>query len=83
MEHKLLYHITDYKNLPSIFEKGVLVAHSQVTFKKISYSDIAYGHIQDRRSSTRVQASPYGMLHDYVPFYFAPKSPMLYAIKNG
>lgn len=23
------------------------------------------------------------MLHDYVPFYFAPKSPMLYAIKNG
>lgn len=83
MEHKLLYHITDIKNLPSILERGALVAHSQVSSNKITYADIAHGNIQDRRAITEVPLPPYGMLHDYIPFYFAPRSPMLYAIKQG
>ncbi len=83
MESKLLYHITDYRNLPSILEHGELLAYSKVSFDKISYKDIAHQTIQTRRSTTEVPVSPYGMLHDYVPFYFAPRSPMLYAIKNG
>lgn len=83
MLHKLLYHITDIKNLSSILERGALTAHSLVMSKKISYSDIAHRSIQDRRATTEVLAPPYGMLHDYVPFYFAPRSPMLYSIKHG
>ena len=83
MESKLLYHITDYRNLPSILEHGELLAYSKVSSDKISYKDIAHQNIQTRRSTTEVQVSPYGKLHDYVPFYFAPRSPMLYAIKNG
>ena len=38
---------------------------------------------QDIRESTLVPLTPYGCLHDYVPFYFAPRSPMLYAIHRN
>ncbi|MBG9587219.1 type II toxin-antitoxin system toxin DNA ADP-ribosyl transferase DarT [Cytobacillus firmus] len=83
MDSKFLYHITHYRNLPSILENGELLAYSKISYDKISYNDIAHQNIQSRRSTTTIEVSPYGMLHDYVPFYFAPRSPMLYAINNG
>lgn len=83
MDPKLLYHITYYRNLRSILQKGELLAHTKVESNRLTFEDIAHSHIQNKRSNTRVEVSPYGMLHDYVPFYFAPRSPMLYAIKNG
>ena len=49
----------------------------------MAYKDIAHQNIQTRRSTTEVPVPPCRMLHDYVPCYFAPRSPMLYAIKNG
>ncbi|MGJ5674155.1 MAG: type II toxin-antitoxin system toxin DNA ADP-ribosyl transferase DarT [Nostochopsis sp.] len=79
--HTLVYHITHIDNLPSIIKSGGLVANSRL--KKTDYVDIAHGHIQDRRSITRVPCSVGGYLHDYIPFYFAPRSPMLYAIHRG
>jgi hypothetical protein len=51
--------------------------------KQINYQDIAHNHIQNRRAKTPVPCSQGGTLHDYVPFYFAPCSPMLYAIYKG
>ena len=44
---------------------------------------IAYEGIQQRRSEIEIPIPPYGILHDYIPFYFAPRSPMLYAIHKG
>lgn len=49
----------------------------------IHFIDIAFDHIQSRRSEVEVPLEPYGNLHDYVPFYFAPRSPMLYTISRG
>jgi len=49
---------------------------------KVHHS-IAYENIQDRRARTMVVCGPGGVLHDYVPFYFAPRSPMLYTINHG
>lgn len=83
MESKLLYHITHYRNLRSILQNGELLAHSKVRENDLSFEDIAHSHIQNKRSITSIDVEPYGKLHDYVPFYFAPRSPMLYAIKNG
>jgi prepilin-type processing-associated H-X9-DG protein len=76
-----IYHITHIDNLPSILKSGGLVANSRL--KKTNYVDIAHGHIQDRRVITRVPCSVGGCLHDYIPFYFAPRSPMLYTIHRG
>ncbi|WP_445613095.1 type II toxin-antitoxin system toxin DNA ADP-ribosyl transferase DarT [Geobacillus sp. YF-1] len=83
MQKSWLYHITHYRNLPSIFAQGGLVANHLAKSKKISYVDIAHASIQDRRLTTEVPLPPFGTLHDYVPFYFAPRSPMLYAINKG
>ncbi|BAZ03315.1 hypothetical protein NIES37_73280 (plasmid) [Tolypothrix tenuis PCC 7101] len=75
-----IYHITHINNLTSILNSGGLLANSQLRQQQTKYLDIAHGHIQDRRSTTPVPCSAGGYLHDYVPFYFAPRSPMLYAI---
>jgi prepilin-type processing-associated H-X9-DG protein len=77
----LIYHITHIDNLPSILKSDGLLANSKL--KKTDYIDIAHGHIQDRRAITLVPCSVGGCLHDYIPFYFAPRSPMLYAIHRG
>lgn len=76
-----IYHITHKDNLQGIIASGGLIAQSQMQGQ--NYCNIAHDNIQDRRAHTMVPCGPGGCLHDYVPFYFAPKSPMLYAIKKG
>ena len=76
----LIYHITHINNLTSILTSGGLIANSRLKTQQTNYLDIAHRQIQDRRATTKVPCSTGGYLHDYVPFYFAPRSPMLYAI---
>ncbi|UCH93331.1 MAG: DUF4433 domain-containing protein [Candidatus Aminicenantes bacterium] len=76
-------HITDKKNFLPILQHKGLYSKNKAKSSNISYINIAYEGIQERRADTIVPISPYGTLHDYVPFYFAPCSPMLYAIKSG
>jgi hypothetical protein len=78
-----IYHITHIDNLPHILGAGGLwcdrlrLQHSQVIVS------IAHQHIKDRRAQRPVPVSAGGTLADYVPFYFAPRSPMLFAIHRG
>ena len=44
---------------------------------------IGYQHIKDRRLTRPVPLSPGDFVGDYVPFYFAPRSPMLFVIHKG
>jgi hypothetical protein len=78
-----LYHITHMRNLASIVENGCLLSQGEVQVSKIGFANIAHATLQDRRASTRVPCGPGGTLHDYVPFYFAPRSPMLFTIHRG
>lgn len=78
-----IHHITHIENLPLILSSGGLIAKNRLRQQQINYLDIAYEGIQDRRSRTPVPCGAGGVLHDYVPFYFAPRSPMLCAIHNG
>ncbi len=78
-----IYHFTHIKNLSSILNLGGLVAISRLKQEKVDYQDISYEQIQDRRGQKRVPYGAGGYLHDYVPFYFAPRSPMLYTINRG
>ena len=77
---RLICHITHINNLPSIMAEGGIHACSTMQQQSIAYENIAQQTVQDRRATIRMKLSPGGMLHDYVPFYFAPRSPMLYCI---
>lgn len=44
---------------------------------------IAHNHIKERRARRAVTKASGGTLSDYVPFYFAPRSPMLYSLGGG
>lgn len=78
-----IYHITHIKNLSSIIKSGRLTANSILKRQSKTYQDIAHQSIQDRRAIISVPCGQKGTLHDYIPFYFAPRSPMLYAIKQN
>src|SRR6058998_4245349 len=78
-----IFHITDVENLASIIACGGLRTCQWLQTNSHSYTNIAYETIQDRRATTTVLCGPGGTLHDYVPFYFSPRSPMLYTINRG
>ena len=78
-----VFHITAIENLPLILAHGGLRCVSDLRRDGTAYANIAHSHLQDRRATTPVRCGPDGCLHDYVPFYFAPRSPMLYAIYKG
>ncbi|WP_028988332.1 type II toxin-antitoxin system toxin DNA ADP-ribosyl transferase DarT [Thermicanus aegyptius] len=78
-----IYHMTHIANLRKILKDQGLKAHNLIKQKNVEYVNLAHQSIQDQRATTRVPLSPNGTLHDYVPFYFAPRSPMLYSITRG
>lgn len=77
----LLFRITHVGNVPWLLRHGLHAANGQVTDPNF----IAIGNpdLIDKRTRRAVPLSPGGTLSDYVPFYFTPKSPMLYNIKTG
>lgn len=78
-----IFHITSYYNIVSILNNDGLLSNSVCYEKGICFENIAHSSIQNRRELKRIPVFPNGNLHDYVPFYFAPKSPMLYSIHKG
>jgi hypothetical protein len=79
----LIFHITAIPNLAAIASAGELLSKTLVSPLGIQAADIAYQNIQGRRAGRPVPIPPNGILHDYVPFYFAPRSPMLMTINSG
>lgn len=78
-----IYHFTHYENLRSILTHQGLYMVKTMQGGAISYKDIAYPDVQEKRARRVISVPPGGVLHDYVPFYFAPRSPMLYTINQG
>lgn len=78
-----IYHVTHIRNLPNILKDGGLWCDHIVSERGLAYVGIAHQHIKERRAMKPVPVSAGGVLADYVPFYFAPRSPMLYSIHRG
>jgi hypothetical protein len=78
-----IYHITHVDNLKSILADGRLCTYNELRETGKHHISIAYQDIQDRRAKIIVPCGPGGTLHGYVPFQFAPRSPMLYTINRG
>lgn len=75
----MIYHFTDSANLKRILAAGELRAHRTAG----CVVDVADETIKTRRTRTVVPSGPGGNVSDYVPFYFAPRSPMLFRIEHG
>ncbi len=69
----LIYHFTHIDNIPRIMEHGLL-ADSQL--QEAHYTNSGNREIKERRKSIAVDSI--SCVGDYVPFYYAPRSPMLY-----
>lgn len=78
-----IYHITHVSNLPGILADGGLWCDRLRATRAAGAVSIAHQHIKDRRAKRRVPVAAGGTLSDYVPFYFAPRSPMLFTISRG
>lgn len=78
----LIYHITDVENLPGILADGGL--HSDAVIAGKTPAVIGYDHIKARRlKELRVPCCEDRFVGAFVPFYFCPRSPMLYIINIG
>lgn len=78
-----LFHITAIANLPAICAAGALLSKNAGAAAGINYQNIAHQGAQGARAGRAVPNPPGGLVHDFVPFYFAPRSPMLCAINGG
>jgi hypothetical protein len=73
-----LYHLTHLINLPTIFEHGIL-SHDAAHRHSLVAADLSEDAVQERRRRMTPAHVP---LHAYVPLYFTPKNPMLYARRD-
>lgn len=78
-----IMHFTQICNLPQILINGGLWATNFLPPQGREPASLAFSHIQGRRARMAVPVARGGTLHDYVPFYFAPRSPMLYVVSKG
>lgn len=77
-----IYHITNVDNLSSIIEEGCLRSDRRLVNTPAKKPVvIGLDHIKKRRLEERpVHCHAGTKVGDYVPFYFCPRSPMLYVI---
>ena len=79
----LIVHFTHVRNLPGILAAGCLRADNQVDWRSALAVEAADLEIKSSRRAIRIGLAPFGCVADYVPFYFAPRSPMLYKLAKG
>lgn len=75
-----LYHITHVDNLASIVASGELLSDAEMIARGGSRATIGMSTIKARRLGLPVDCHPGLTVGDFVPFYFCPRSIMLYVI---
>lgn len=76
-----LFHFTHLRNLPTIMSVG-LFADSLARAGSMQV-EIADQEVKARRRTRPVRVGRGGYVGDYVPFYYAPRSPTMYVINRG
>jgi len=77
-----VYHFTRVEHLDTIRGQG-LRCDRQAQADGLLTIEVGNTGIKARRAQRTVPVRPRGVVSDYVPFYFAPRSPMLYSIHKG
>lgn len=79
-QRALIFRITHLDNVPWLLANGL---HCASGLQDPGFVAIGNPDLIGRRAARIVPKSPGGTLGDYVPFYFTPKSPMLFNIRTG
>lgn len=78
-----IFHITHVDNLPGILATGGLLSDAAMIQRGGPQVTIGMSKIKQRRLSLPVHCHPGDHVGDYVPFYFCPRSIMLYLMHRG
>lgn len=78
-----LYHITHVQNLPSILAAGCLSSDARRIARGLVTTNVGMTKIKERRLTLEVDCHPGTKVGEYVPFYFCPRSIMLYLLYRG
>lgn len=70
-------------NLQICMRRGALHAPNQMPQNGLVYRTIHNVEIQQVRQARAIPCGPGGVIHDYVSFYFGPRSPMLFQLHTG
>jgi hypothetical protein len=79
-ERPKIYHITHVDNLARIVADGELISDARIGAHGGPDSATGMSTIKQRRLRLPVRCHPGDTVGDYVPFYFCPRSIMLYVI---
>lgn len=80
MSDHAIYHFTRVEHLPTIVEHGLMSDALVASHLRI---EVGNRGIKAQRARRPVPIGPGGHVGDYVPFYYAPRSPMMFAIDRG
>ena len=79
----LLFHFTHVDNLPAVLDAGAILSDTVVVANGLLANEAGDPEIKQRRRERVVTCPPGGVVADYVPFYFAARSPMMYKLWMG
>ena len=78
-----IYHITHVDNLASILSHGGLLSDAEMIARGGPQVAVGMSTIKQRRLRLPVKCHAGDYVGDYVPFYFCPRSIMLYLLHMG
>ena len=79
-----IYHITHLENLASIVRAGKLWSDAERIRSGLNLQNVGLTEIKQARLTEReVHCHPGTMVGEYVPFYFCPRSIMLFLLHKG
>jgi ssDNA thymidine ADP-ribosyltransferase, DarT len=78
-----IYRLVHIDNLAACLVRGGMYAPNHTPADGRAYRTIHREDIQEGRRTREVPKGPRGTVHDYVPFYFGPRSVMLYQLQTG
>jgi hypothetical protein len=77
-----IYHITHVDNLTSIITNGAVLSDAAMMARGGPAVGVGMSNIKQRRLSLPIECHKGSYVGEYVPFYFCPRSIMLYVISR-
>lgn len=75
---KYIWRMTDYNNIGFILQNGLHCCNCEI--QDPNFISIGHKTLIESRGQSPLHIRPFGVLNDYVPFYFHYKMPMLHNI---